>query len=329
MQQNALRKKMSREDLFEDLKEKIINSPNHEVEIAAIEYAKKYGVQGPTIDYHIEHLVKEGHLIRLDKLGKYKRKIYTLPEYSHQNDDIETGLGESESFLNFIKNATKEIETKSLEENETVPVENEIETTKEEPEEPFEIDNKDISEEKLNDDTQINNNEFINEFNSESNNFMESNDLTLDDKINMFLNKSSQVYDATELLKHKDKEILSVMHETIQKNMIYLKDLSDELTTAENRKLIQALIEERNSMKNEMSELQNELKELRDQQLIQANAKIEPARIREMQQRLIGSVDRYLKSSNADLALNRKEFREEFMKELSYLANYAVGVNKF
>lgn len=152
--------------------------------------------------------------------------------------------------------------------------------------------------------------------------------LSLDDKIESFLQRTNNMYDAGVLLNQRDKEILSVMYETIQRNILYLKDLSDELGTVENRELIKSLIDEREAKIKEIKELQEEVKMLRERQEIEESQKVNPQRARELQQRLVASVAIYLNGSSESLALKRNEFKKTFIEDLSELVNYMLGIQK-
>ncbi len=152
--------------------------------------------------------------------------------------------------------------------------------------------------------------------------------LSLDEKIEEFISRSNNMYDANVLLKQSDKEILSVMHETIQRNILYLKDLSDELGTVKNRELIKSLIDEREALLSENKELQKTLNILREKEDVANSQKINPQRVRELQQKLVSNTSIYLNSSSESIALNRKTFIKEFIENVSELVDYTLGYDK-
>ncbi|MGV7000273.1 hypothetical protein ACWA2C_16430 [Priestia megaterium] len=71
-------RKVNRQDIYEEIVT-LIAKNNGEAEIANSELAKKFDIQGPSLDYHLKHLVEEGKLILSPKRGRYNRKIYRLP----------------------------------------------------------------------------------------------------------------------------------------------------------------------------------------------------------------------------------------------------------
>lgn len=321
----AATQRIDREDIFAELKNKIEKSPNKEVEVAVTDLANKYGVQGPTMDYHLEQLVKEGKVIISPKKGKYNRKIYKLA-----NENLYAGLGTQDKFKAFIDNALKlknnppTQEEPVIEEKTIDPIPDEehqenIFTQKEEP----------VEEVKPTQELEpyVEKSLPVQKYNETL--MPEESVLTLDDRIQQFISDTNRVYDAHELLKHDDKEILSVMHETIQENIIYLKDLSDQLSMAKSKQLIQNLIDERNRIISENKDLQEQVKSLTSQvEQTKKNFEIDPARVRFMQQILINTMDTYLNLPNSSLALQRGEFREKLNKEIKDLVHYVLKMEK-
>lgn len=152
-------------------------------------------------------------------------------------------------------------------------------------------------------------------------------ELTLDDQIEMFLSQSEDIQTAEKLLAKEDREILSVVNESIQQQIIYLKDLADQLSTVQNKELIQKLIDERNQNQEKLQALQKENQKLKQQlQENQGKYDIQPERIRMMQQLIMNTIDNYLDQPNHSLALGRREFRNKITKEVSDLAKYALNL---
>lgn len=121
------------------------------------------------------------------------------------------------------------------------------------------------------------------------------------------------------------------MNETIQQNIVYLKDLSEQLTTVENKQLIQHLIDDRNRMNKEVEKLQRELEETRKQsQQNLEKYEIDPNRVRFMQQMIFDTLDNYVNQPNHALALGRTNFRNKISKEINDLVKYTLHLeNKY
>lgn len=356
-----LQNKVNRDDVYKEVAKEIELSPNGEAEISSSNLADKFGVQGPTMDYHLSVLVKNGALILSDKRGKYNKKIFKLPSDTNviesKNDtkaDVHIPFQSEESkekFNNFIEQykktkskknevvESKEEQKNPVQENKTVeqqedelmstnpgkyltsvftPVQTEEVEEPKKVKEPEEVEEIEVSEVK----------ESVPEHTIDAASF-EIKELTLDQKIEKFLNKTNQVHNAEELLSHQDKEILSVMNETIQQNMVYLKDLSEQLTTVNNKQLIQHLIDDRNRLNSEVEKLQKELEEARSQsQQTVEKYEIDPNRVRFMQQMIFDTLDNYVNQQNHALALGRIPFRNKISKEINDLVKYALRLEK-
>ena len=344
--------------LLYEIKKRIEESQNKEIEVVVTEYAKLLDVTDPTIKYHVDKFIESGELILINRVGAYGRKIVTLPQYGIKEKELEIGLGEKEAFEKFIEDSLKELSI-PLEEDSLLITEVEPQPEPE-PEPKLEI-QEEIQEENSNIDIEfkedpiatvevIQSPELVVQEakphkeldNKDEATPIESKEervipmskeemyqaLSLDDKIEDFISRSNDMYDANVLLKQSDKEILSVMHETIQRNILYLKDLSDELGTVKNRELIKSLIDEREKMTRENKELQKELIALRDKQEVADSEKINPQRVRELQQKLVSHTSIYLNSSSESIALNRKKFIKEFIENVSELVDYSLGYDK-
>lgn len=150
----------------------------------------------------------------------------------------------------------------------------------------------------------------------------------LDYEIMNFIHSAKSIYSSDILLSENDRNIISVLNETLQQNMMYFKSLTDALNISQNVKLVQALIDERNKLIQEKEELQQTLKFLQDEKKERIANEINPNRLRELQQNLISRTMIYLNSSNVDLSINRQDFKEEFLSSLSYLVNYALKIEE-
>lgn len=322
-------RKVNREQIYREIVKMIEQSPEREVEISSSDLADQFGVQAPTMDYHLNKLVEEGYLSLSPKRGRYKRKIYRLPHQAHEHitENIkekkekpkielhDTFTPESaERFREFLE---KHIKKDKKEEKGNQTVAEEIETREENK-------NEDISSKEIHS---------IDAGFSLTKNKIEEpiqvKELTLDEKIERFLQQANQVHDAQELLRHEDREILSVMNETIHQTVVYLKDLSEQLSTVQNKELIQHLIDDRNRMQQKVQRLEQELDETR-MQLNQTvkQYELDPNRIRFMHQLIIDTIDDYINRPNHALALGRTEFREKVSKEISDLVKYVLHLEK-
>ena len=287
-------RKVDREQVYQVIVDLINQSEQGETEISSSDLADRFDVQAPTMDYHLNKLIDEGKIAVAPKRGRYNRKIYRLP--SNTGDVQQESKAEIHKPFESIESAEKF--KKFLQEH--APKKGNVQ-------EELELQPKEEKEEVI----------------------VETKELSLDDRIKAFLKEAELVHDAEALLKHEDKEILSVMNETIQQTSVYLKDLSEQLSTIQNKQLIQHLIDDRNRMQGQMEHLENELKDAR----IQINKTIEkyevdPTRVRFMHQMIIATVDDYMNMPNHALALGRPEFRKKITKEVSDLVKYVLHLEK-
>ncbi|MEB2276995.1 ArsR family transcriptional regulator [Bacillus sp. ILBB4] len=374
-------RKVNREDIYKEVVN-IIQNHNGEAEIANSELAKKFDIQGPSLDYHLKHLVDEGKLILSPKRGRYNRKIYrlasgidetpnevTLDKSNSNKTEVHTPFLNQESldkFDDFIKEhlqksgnvegvftstsgAGKSSVLKAQMESDTSKnnddkkqiinysnstkdenvnyVQEASRATREKADETYTIESPQpmtqqpdpvVSEDITEPEAYVKKPEPI-----------KVKELTLEDEIQNFLNASSQVNDANTLLKHEDREILSVMNETIQQTTVYLKDLSEQLSTIQNKQLIQHLIDDRNRTQEQMKRLEKEVEEA----YAQANQtkekyEIEPDRVRFMHQMIVATVDNFVNQQNHSMALNRLNFRNQISKEVSDLVKYVLRLEE-
>ncbi|WAT23448.1 helix-turn-helix domain-containing protein (plasmid) [Bacillus halotolerans] len=325
-------RKINRDDVYKEIVNMIEQNDRREAEVSITDLANKFGIQGPTMDYHLAKLVEEGKLVVAPKRGKYKRKIYKIPsevksgnmsEEERQPTQVITPSESQESYDNykdFLASLTGEFDNPDQ---------------KDETEDLMEpqISEEEYQEEQNNTLENLENNDNDQEIQSQIKESIplesDTKELSLDEKIERFLKTSNQLPDAHMLLEHEDKEILAVMNETIQQNILYLQDLSQQLTTIQNKELIQHLIDERKRLEEQIKRLEDEVEVARSQaKQVEEQFEIDPQRIRFMQQLLISTLDDYLNQPNQSLALGRKDFRNKMTKEINDLVNYALKIEK-
>jgi DNA-binding transcriptional ArsR family regulator len=315
-------RKIDRNQVYREIVKMIEQSPNGEVEISSSELADKFGVQATTMDYHLNRLVEEGYITISPRRGRYRRKVYRLPENVKEKPEkpkVELHAPftpeSAEKFKKFLEEHVKKSKIKKQE----------PEKQEEDVQEKLELDEKPKEVPSIQE-TAVN--AGLSQVKTKPAP-IQTKELTLDERIERFLQQANQVHDAHELLKHEDKEILSVMNETIHQTIVYLKDLSEQLSTVQNKELILHLIEDRNRMQQKIERLEKELDETRaqvDQTIKQY--KIDPNRVRFMHQLIIDTVDDYVNRPNHALALGRAEFREKISKEVSDLVKYVLHLEE-
>lgn len=313
----APHKKVDRNNIYQEISKMIMQKENHEVEISSSELADKFGVQAATMDYHLNKLVESGLIIISPKRGRYNRKIYCLPETEKFEGKAEEKLAteivtpeSADKFKKFLEEHIKKSKS-AIEANKA----NEVNEVQEELNLEDESPTPDIPQEPV--------------LKQEEPVPLQVKELSLDDRIKQFLKEAHQVHDAQVLLKHEDKEILSVMNETIQQTTVYLKDLSEQLSTVQNKQLIQHLIDDRNRMQQQMERLEQEAQEARSQvdQTIE-KYEVNPTRVRFMHQMIIATIDDYVNRPNHAMALGRAEFRSKVSKEVSDLVKYVLHLEE-
>jgi len=322
--------KMKSEDLLEYIKEQIQQSDNKVFEAATQDLAKHFNVSAPTIDYHLKKLVRQKHLRLLPETGKYNRKLYALQPKTEFNlkdlDEFKKILNEKLQNKDKSKGKSTNIE-KTLETVEK-PKDN-IQKQEEKQDKTEKAKTLDKTEEKGTQ-QEIAYTEDIPDFpnlNQEEPKIVH--ELTLDEQIEKFLEDTKNVATPEQLLTKEDREVLSVMNETIQQNIIYLKDLSQQLSTVQNKNLIQQLIDDRNRLLEENKMLREENNELRKQHTNQENhTKLDRNRLRNMQQNLIFELDNWLSLPNHALALKRREFHEAHIRNINEVFDYVLGLEK-
>lgn len=331
-------KGIDRDDIYNEIKMQILSNPDNYMELKMNELADRFNVSSPTLDYHLDKLVQEGKLILSKKRGKYKRKIYRLPNDVYEKEkQNKKSVSRSENqqnniltpdaverFKDFLSSFTTDevkIEKENEEEHTTTTADEvNIQETKEETPRIHDLEKEDTK-------LEIPKKEETPK--KEESYELDPKPLTLDERIEKFLNEAKQVHEADMLLQHEDREILSVINETIHENMVFLKDLSEQLSTIQNKKLIQALIDERNQNKEYIQRLEKEVKQARElANQTKDKYQIDPNRVRFMQQMIVATIDDYVNQPNHALALGRRDFRNKVTKEVSDLVRYVLGLEK-
>ncbi|MBR2246333.1 MAG: helix-turn-helix transcriptional regulator [Bacilli bacterium] len=333
-------KQLNRETIYNDVLDIFENENEDEVFINTAEIAKKYGVKGPTVDYHIKNLVNEGRLLLSNKRGKYNRKFYYLPDSKQEAlpdkkiftsgniDQYRTILQEKmKDFSNVLDTVESNSKNEEQQGQQVEEVEQEA-PVKENVEDEIKTENKQvehIEEPAINEEESDNQKEFVPQKSID----FSAGDLNLDDKIQLFLKQSSHVPTPENLLTHQDREVLAVMNESIHQNIIYLKDLSEQLSTIQNKELIQQLIDERNIYLEEKTKIQEENEILRSElENNRGKFDLDPKRIRLAQQNIISVLDSFLDQPNHALALSRIEFRNTITKLINDAFRYVLNLEK-
>jgi DNA-binding transcriptional ArsR family regulator/Txe/YoeB family toxin of Txe-Axe toxin-antitoxin module len=342
-------KKIDREDVYQYIVSLIKNSRTGEVEISTSQLAQHFGIKGPSMDYHLKNLVENGSLIVSEKRGSYNRKIYKLP--GMRTPEIVSSLKEDNLLekLKEVKNkalgATKSsltdaAKTKQAHFRVVTPL-----TPRPDPEP--EVETQFQQEQELQKDTkkELNPNPQSEataksepDLDPEKMKLVEElkkREKTLEEKINDFLERTKAVPQPQEILTKTDREILAVMNETIHQNILYLKDLEQQLSTVETKTLVQQLIDDRNQNLQKIEKLEQELKEAYRRlseasqvQQRQASNAPDPQRIRMMHQVIAATVDQFVDLPNHAMALAKGEFRKNLNKEITNLIQYVLGLEK-
>ncbi|WP_067923855.1 winged helix-turn-helix domain-containing protein [Alicyclobacillus shizuokensis] len=320
-------RKVDRHKVLQYMADLIEQSPDGTIEIASTELADMFGVQGPTMDYHLKKLVEAGELIQLDRRGQYNRKIYKLPENSpFVKKSIKISGPEDDAALAdlFAKLGvrpqkdlvTLEPKTESVPKESSVPVQaaqptpepaKEVETT--------------APVTALADETVFGQTSGVTE-----------RPVNLDERVREFLEQMESIPTAQEILKKDDREIMAVLTESIHQAMSYLRSLSDQLSTVQNLKLVQEVIDDRNrqiqaaeSMREELEMLRQELQILRSEQAENKFA-IDVDVVRKMHQNILATLDRYCEQKPQALALSVREFRKDMSEQITDLVRYILNL---
>lgn len=339
--------KVNRTDVLRYISDKIKRSKHQRAEISPSEIGKALGAQGPAVDYHIKQLIKDQKIFVSQEKGKYNRKIFRL------GDEVDSAAFDDSnpfSILEFLESdlfQNPEIDdlmslATSIESLKTDKTQKRIAST-------ISSDSKheqvDVLEEKLEKQFEdsldvdlpepiiqkdvVDVDSKMMDIAADLDDVWENNQkpVELNEKIHAFLNQMQSVQKAEVLLQKDDKEILAVMAETIQQNINYLRDLSDQLSTIQNKQLILGLLDERQKLleqqqlkDQQINDLQQQILSLQKQTLKQPDKQS----IRKLQQMITHTVDSYIDGTSQSLALNRNVFRKQLLYEVSQLANYQL-----
>jgi DNA-binding transcriptional ArsR family regulator len=318
MAATAKKTKVDRNEVYNKIVQMITASPAKEAEISSTDLASVFDVSAPTMDHHLKVLVRDGMIRATNRRGSYNRKIYVLPDGAPSI--LSTDIGPSSASRQWLEQRRRQVQEKQssvtdidtkrkpadepapVAENPTVPEEPKAETPVHAP----------VQEEVR----------------------VEAPELSLDRQIQDFMARSQSIPDAEAVLQKNDRDILAVVNESIQQNMIYLKDLMDQLSTVTDKKLILGLVEERNQLLEKTRNLEDEAKEhvaligSMQKKQVHDEAKIEANRVKMMYQLIINTIDSFVDQPNHSMALQRKDFRNKITKEVSDLVKYVLGVEK-
>lgn len=328
-------KKVMKEDVYEYIKSLVKQSKVNEIQLSASQISKHFNISIPTAHYHITNLVNDGLLIPLSKRGKHNTKYYQVKEVSDSKSSSVKlfNLNEIEEFKKelekTLKQTTKDLSSHITDKTDMTPSDHQEEKNQKEKEEKKEQPLSTPEAEESKEPVSVTHEEIPDfpKLPSVTEPLLEEKPLTLDERIERFLKESENVASAEQLLTREDREVLAVMNETIQQNIVYLKDLSQQLSTIQNKKLIQELIDERNRLLEQIDRL-NEQNELLQKQLkdTQEKHQLDPQRLRIMQQNIIHFVDTWLDQPNHALALGRRQFRETLVKHINDIFRYVLGL---
>ncbi|QHW35775.1 helix-turn-helix transcriptional regulator (plasmid) [Paenibacillus rhizovicinus] len=336
MAATARTRKVDRQELFDHIANLIKNSPNQQSEISSTDLAHEFQVEPPTMDHHLKALVKDGLIRATERRGRYNRKIYVLTDESSgpsipvsvpkEEGSSEIGsagrkwleqrrAGTGSSVTDISSRFKTDDESATTEQDASPLTPQPAPALREEearqPELPIDLDPVAAPAPSVG----------IPEF-------------SLDQKIQDFLARSNSIPSAEVVLQKTDRDILAVVNETIQQNMIYLKDLMDQLSTVTDKNLILGLVEERNQLMGKITKLEEEVKghvamiTNMQKQNKQEQDKIDQNRVKMMYQVMVNTIDRFVDQPNQSMALSRNEFRKQVTTELSNLVKYVLGAEK-
>jgi DNA-binding transcriptional ArsR family regulator len=324
----------TREEIFHYIREQIQKSEDREFEANVTVLGNLFKKSGPTIDHHLKALEKEGRIFDTGKRGKYGRKIYRL---SHTEEEVKPPSAEiitpldDKSVLDLLIQVRDhalgldipeptvvqdqielEIPTQTVEKMEPkVEVETpapEIQVEKEAP----------VQEEPKQD-------EFLQQ--------LEQREKSLEEQIDDFKARASVMPKAQDLLTKNDREILAVMNQDLHQFILYLQDLSQQLSTVEDKNFILRLLDEREKhletikqQEEEIKNLQMQIRILQSEQSKQKEEKLDLSRVQFMISRLTMTVDNYVDLPGHAKQLKANDFKKQHTKELNDLYKYIAGL---
>lgn len=321
----AVKKGLDKEDIFSRIKEinesAVKNNQSFTINLTSL--AEEFGVKTPTIKYYVDWFEQNDWLEKTDEMGERRRKKYRIKQkpflHSEKNEE------EIDQFLRDVM--TKEEEKTQENKAKTNDNFNYAIIKKPLPKEGL----KPLTKEDLynknafkNETAKRKRNEYFHQYETNK----DFSKLELNEKIETFIQNSKKLANSEDLLTQEDKEILSVINETIHQAKLYLNDLSDELSTVQNKELIKHLIDNKEKQDEELNRLRAENEKLKKQTSSEPQQHVDPERIRFMQQMVVGTVDAFVEMPNHAMALQRKEFRKNIVKEINDLADYAIGLEE-
>jgi|GEM_PF-3038892 len=325
----APQRKVDRDELFEYIKTHMDEVGNIAISPSAL--AKEFNVATATMTHHLGVLTNQGKLVLTDMVGPQKKKVYRLgaaglPKQAklinpEENQDLIAQL--RQNLRNYLPSGTGQ----SAQNNEIKKEPDVVE----EPPAPQPEQEKDHTA-----DTQQQEapqQEEVQEQSSSSplddKEFQQAiieREKSLDDEIRDYeaRRKSSS---AETILTKDDREILSIASESLLQFQIFFKDLTDQLSTVEDKRFIQSLLDERNRNLEEIQNLQSQVTTLSQavNQITDQKGKDKESeqRAKDIYQALLYTIDTFVEQPAHAMYLNRTEFRKDIgdkIKELFLLS---------
>ncbi|WDI05232.1 hypothetical protein PUW25_25830 (plasmid) [Paenibacillus urinalis] len=338
----APQKKVDRDTLLEHLK--TMADDVGDIHVSPTVLGQEFEVSTASITHHLRVLSDEGKIVDTGRTGPHKKKIYRLSSSLMRESKVPQSkliypTINDESFMQKIKDSVKHLNIpKSI-----ISSESQIKTNEHIDENTINQENyKNIEQDAPGEEEIISKNDFsISEISSnnkaedssdnhdEDDSFNRSiieREKSLDDQIREFQAKSRSS-SAQIMLEKDDREILSVAVESLNQIQMFFKDLTDQLSTIEEKKFIQALIEERNQNLQQIAELQNQISTMNDtinemSSKKNKNGDIEQ-KAKNIYQSLLFIVDNFVDQPAHTMFLQKTEFRKDIgerVKELFLLA---------
>lgn len=320
----APQRKVDRDELFEYIKTHMDEVGNIAISPSAL--AKEFDVATATMTHHLGVLTNQGKLVLTDMVGPQKKKVYRLgaaglPKQAkllnpEENQDLIAQL--RQNLRNYLPSGTaqnNEIKKEPDVVDEEPPVpqpEQETDHTAEDQQQ------EEVQEKSSSDSSPLHDKEFQRA--------IIEREKSLDDEIRDYeaRRKSSS---AETILTKDDREILSIASESLLQFQIFFKDLTDQLSTVEDKKFIQSLLDERNRNLEEIQNLQSQVTTLSQtvNQITDQKGKDKESeqRAKDIYQALLYTIDTFVEQPAHAMYLNRTEFRKDIgdkIKELFLLS---------
>jgi biotin operon repressor len=355
---NAQVKEDTRDKILQHVTDMLNEYETAEGPVSATKIAKSFKIASPTVQYHMDHLVNEGKLVDTGhKSGKQRiyrlpmlKKVFSLddnagfmqklmdvknralashiqPAHPHEHSQ---NLDNSSVMSREIHDQLEGVDTGNAKTKADLEITPEIEDLKvEEPIEQLDL-NKEHEEE-------INEISSLDEAKPEEDpmlHILEDRENSLEEQIDDFLGRAKSIPSAENILQQNDREILAVVNETIHQNILYLQDLTQQLSTVQDKRFVQTLIDDRNSNLQTIEEMKQQIQSMRDQiLLLQAENKkhqeaINLDRVKFMYGRIVHTVDSFVDLPNQSMALKKNEFRKQHTKELNDFYRYIAQIDQ-